>query len=192
MKNDFKEDFEYRKPQSKAKKKNSHKDLLIGILIIIVAILTAYVINSEKLSIVSDDSSSEYSTTILSDDESKYNDLQDDTEITSRSSQAETQTEQAEQTERTDSDYIEYHFRYTDRLDEHYIKHGIEMGFTSAEEYEKRASDIINSPDALTKNEKEDNDFCYFIESTGEFVVLSTDGYIRTYYITDKSYFDRQ
>ena len=42
-------------------------------------------------------------------------------------------------------------------------------------------------------------DFCssrtvFYVEATNEFVVLSTDGYIRTYFLPDggKRYFDRQ
>ena len=68
------------------------------------------------------------------------------------------------------------------------------MGFDSPEEYEKAASDVINNDDALFKTEKEDGDFVYYVEATNEFVVLSTDGYIRTYFWPDagKQYFDRQ
>ena len=52
----------------------------------------------------------------------------------------------------------------------------------------------ISSPDALHKLEKEDGDDVYYIESTNEFVIVSTDGYIRTYFNPDsgKDYFDRQ
>ena len=89
---------------------------------------------------------------------------------------------------------VTYKFRNKKLLDQHYDKHGKEMGFASAAEYEAAASAVINNPDALYKTEKEDGDGCYFIESTNEFVVLSTDGYIRTYFIPDsgKKYFDKQ
>ena len=68
------------------------------------------------------------------------------------------------------------------------------MGFKSAKDYEKAASDVINNPDALTKREKEDNDYVYYIEATNEFVILSEDGYIRTYFLPSagKAYYDRQ
>lgn len=85
-----------------------------------------------------------------------------------------------------------YRFRNQKLLDEHYEKHGREMGFSSAAEYEAAAAKVINNPNAQTKTEKEDGDGVYFIESTGEFVILSTDGFIRTYYIADKDYFLRQ
>ena len=61
------------------------------------------------------------------------------------------------------------------------------------------------SPDAFTvesasyltfrtedKLQAEDGDDLYFLESTGEFVVVSPAGYIRTYYLTDRDYFERQ
>ena len=88
---------------------------------------------------------------------------------------------------------MEYYFRTKNLRDSHYEKHGIEMGFSSADEYRHAASDVINNPDALSKIEKEDGDTCYYIEETDEFVVLSTDGYIRTYFNPGgKAYFDRQ
>ena len=88
----------------------------------------------------------------------------------------------------------EYTFRNSSLLENHYQKHGIEMGFGSASEYEKAASDVANSPDALHKKEKEDNDDVYYIEATNEFVVVSTDGFIRTYFkpSSGKAYYDRQ
>ena len=68
------------------------------------------------------------------------------------------------------------------------------MGFSSSQEYEKAASDVINNPKALSKIEKEDGDFVYYVEETNEFVILSTDGYIRTYFLPSqgKKYYDRQ
>ena len=93
-----------------------------------------------------------------------------------------------------DPDYISYHFRSDKLLTQHYEKHGIEMGFDSKESYEKAASDVINNPAALHKREAEDNDYVYYVEETNEFAVLSTDGYIRTYFLPSagKAYYDRQ
>ena len=73
-------------------------------------------------------------------------------------------------------------------------QHGKEMGFASSEEYEMAASDVINDPKSLHKTEKEDGDDIYYKEDTNEFVVVSTDGYVRTYFNPDagKKYFDRQ
>ena len=70
-------------------------------------------------------------------------------------------------------DYQEYHFRNEDLLESHYV---------------------VNDPDSLHKTEKEDGDDVYYKEDTNEFVVVSTDGYIRTYFNPDagRKYFDRQ
>ena len=87
-----------------------------------------------------------------------------------------------------------YCFRTQDLLEQHYEKHGVEMGFASAQEYELAASAVVTDPRALHKTEEEDGDDVYYIEETNEFIVVSTDGYIRTYFLPDagKAYFDRQ
>ena len=89
---------------------------------------------------------------------------------------------------------VEYRFRNSKYLNQHYEKHGIEMGFDSPESYEAAASAVVNNPDALHKIEAEDGDDVYYVEDTNEFVVLSTDGFIRTYFLPGggKAYFDRQ
>ena len=98
-------------------------------------------------------------------------------------------------TDDTEEDLIsEYTFRSEEQYISHYEKHGIEMGFASAEEYLAAANKVISSPDALYKLEAEDNDHVYYLEATNEFVVLSRDGYIRTYFLPDAGidYFNRQ
>lgn len=93
-----------------------------------------------------------------------------------------------------EAEYRELYFRSQKLLDQHYEKHGIEMGFDSAEEYEAAACDVVNDPEALHKTEKEDGDDIYYIEATNEFVVVSKDGYIRTYFLpsSGKKYYDKQ
>lgn len=97
-----------------------------------------------------------------------------------------------------ENSYVEYHFRNEKLLNQHFAKHGGEFsdyfGYETAEEYEKGASDVINNPDALYKTEAEDGDGVYYLESTNEFVILSTDGYIRTYFLPSSgiNYFNRQ
>lgn len=88
----------------------------------------------------------------------------------------------------------QYYFRNAKLLVQHYEKHGIEMGFASAEEYEAAASAVITNPDALHKKEQEDNDEVYYVEDTNEFAVLSDDGYIRTYFYPNAGikYYERQ
>ena len=85
-------------------------------------------------------------------------------------------------------------FRNTRLRQEHYEKHGIEMGFTSPEAYEQAAAAVVQNKDALHKLEEEDGDDVYYLGSTNEFVIVSTDGYIRTYFYPSngKDYFDRQ
>ncbi|HNX63857.1 MAG TPA: zinc-ribbon domain containing protein [Oscillospiraceae bacterium] len=89
---------------------------------------------------------------------------------------------------------VKFTFRNEQALNEHYQKHGIAMGFSSAQEYEEAAGNVVTSSDSLHKTEKEDGDDIYYNESTNEFVIISTDGYIRTYFYPDdgKEYFDRQ
>lgn len=85
-------------------------------------------------------------------------------------------------------------FRSDSLREEHFEKHGIEMGFASAKEYEKAASAVVSDSRALHKLEKEDNDDVYYIKETNEFVIVSTDGYIRTYFYPRDGieYFERQ
>lgn len=87
-----------------------------------------------------------------------------------------------------------YSFRSEKLLSEHYSKHGIEMGFASAQEYEAGAVAVIENAAALHKVEEEDGDEVYYLKSTNEFVVVSTDGYIRTYFKPDDgiAYYNRQ
>ena len=92
------------------------------------------------------------------------------------------------------SQVLQYTFRNERLLNQHYEKHGIEMGFATIEEYVEAANAVINHPDVLHKKEAEDNDDVYFLEATSEFVVVSTDGYIRTYFIPSGGidYYNRQ
>ena len=85
-------------------------------------------------------------------------------------------------------------FRSDSLREEHFEKHGIEMGFASAKEYEKAASAVVSDSRALHKLEEEDGDDVYYVEETNEFVIVSTDGYIRTYFYPRDGieYFERQ
>lgn len=91
-------------------------------------------------------------------------------------------------------DYVEYYFRNEDLLEQHFKKHGMEMGFESMEAYEAAASAVVYHPDVLTKTEAEDGDYVYYVEETNEFVIISPDGYIRTYFNPSAGieYFNRQ
>ena len=111
---------------------------------------------------------------------------------------AATETETTTFDDYSENTYVEYHFRSKKLLEQHFQKHGgefgSEFGYETAQDYEKGASDVINSSAALHKTEKDDGDEVYYIEDTNEFAVLSTDGYIRTYFRPDsgKKYYDKQ
>ena len=88
----------------------------------------------------------------------------------------------------------QYTVRNTELLEEHYQKHGIEMGFSSVEAYLAAANQVVNNSAVLSKKEEEDGDDVYYLEETNEFVVISTDGYIRTYFCPEDGidYYNRQ
>ena len=115
--------------------------------------------------------------------------------------QPETPASSTENTEPTSSEIepdsepaAEYTFRNETYLTQHFQKHGDEFDYETAEEYLAGANMVINDTNALTKTEKEDGDLVFYLESTNEFVILSTDGYIRTYFRPSDGldYFNRQ
>ena len=89
---------------------------------------------------------------------------------------------------------FQYTFRNETLLQQHYQKHGVEMGFSNAEEYLAAANRVVANSSALHKKEKEDGDDVYYLEASNEFVIVSTDGYIRTYFLPQNgmAYYDRQ
>lgn len=129
--------------------------------------------------------------------------LTEDTDAPKETSDEEENT-QSETQETSDDEEIafsepeveisDHTFRSKKLLNDHYKKHGLEMGFDSAEEYVENANRVISSPDVLYKLEEEDNDHVYYLEETNEFVVVSQDGYIRTYFNPSAGidYFNRQ
>ena len=105
-----------------------------------------------------------------------------------------TGNEAGDQTQKAGIYSPDYRFRSSKHLSDHYEKHGIDMGFDSAEEYERAAAAVVQNPDALHKTEAEDGDDVYYLEATNEFVIVSRDGYIRTYFKPDSGirYYNRQ
>ena len=120
------------------------------------------------------------------------------TETTSKTtSSSATTSDNTKSTSKTDSKNTSASnltFRNENLLNSHYEKHGKDMGFSSAKEYEKAAAAVVANSSALHKKEAEDGDDVYYIESTNEFVIVSTDGYIRTYFNPDTgiAYYNRQ
>ncbi len=85
-------------------------------------------------------------------------------------------------------------FRTPENLIDHFLEHGEETNCSSAEEYLIKANAVIQNPEAQSKYETDewDNDKIYYLSKTGEIVFVSTDEYIRTYFVADDEYFDRQ
>lgn len=94
---------------------------------------------------------------------------------------------------KTTDSVTDYVFRTQELLETHYYKHGKEMGFEDEKSYVEAANRVIIDPESLHKTQ-DDGDDVYYLESTNEFVVVSEDGYIRTYFSPDsgKRYYDRQ
>ena len=115
---------------------------------------------------------------------------QQTTVIVEEQIQAESQVVQEEQY----VSEITYYFRNEKLLNDHYEKHGKEMGFDSAKSYEAAANEVINHPDTLHRIEEEDGDDVYYLEENNGFVIVSIDGYIRTFFYPDDglAYFNRQ
>lgn len=88
----------------------------------------------------------------------------------------------------------QYTFRNADLLEDHFQKHGVEMGFATAQDYQAAASAVVNHKNALHKLEAEDGDDVYYLEESNEFVIVSTDGFIRTYFCPEAgiAYYHKQ
>lgn len=101
---------------------------------------------------------------------------------------------QSQGREQSGSQEIRYTFRTEEQLEDHFERHGVEMGFEDEEAYVAAANRVIASPDALHKLEAEDGDDVYYLEESNEFVVVSKKGYIRTYFEPDDglAYYERQ
>lgn len=80
------------------------------------------------------------------------------------------------------------------RLDEHFAKHGAELGITTKHEYLARARALVRGGPGVDTLRQRDGDTCYFRDATGEFAVLSASGVLRTYFRPNdgRRYFERQ
>lgn len=125
-----------------------------------------------------------------------------DTAKDNSATEQETSAETVQETPETDAQPAQsssvsapqYKFRNSELLNDHFEKHGKEMGFATAEDYQAAASAVVASANALHKLEAEDGDDVYYIESSNDFVIVSTDGYIRTYFRPNSGieYYNRQ
>lgn len=175
----------------------------LGVIIVLLIIVFAISLITGK-DLLSSDENSGSSTAITAKNTEAYPETETNYTETDASNKTSSATQKAADTKETstafstESEYVSYRFRSKSQLNQHFDKHGGEFkkdfGYKNADEYEKGASDVINNPKALCKTEKEDGDYVYYIEETNEFVVLSTDGYIRTYFRPNAGidYFNRQ
>lgn len=86
-----------------------------------------------------------------------------------------------------------YGFRTREQLDSHFEKHGSEFGGISREEYLRLANQLISDPNALQKTDP-DGDRLFYSEERNEFAVLTSDGFIRTFFRPEDGvdYWNRQ
>lgn len=88
----------------------------------------------------------------------------------------------------------EYTFANNKLWTSHFEKHGQEFPYKTKEDYLAGANKVINNPNSLHKTEKEDGDYVFYLEASNEFVIVSLDGYIRTYFKPSAgiNYYNRQ
>ena len=86
-----------------------------------------------------------------------------------------------------------YKFRSWQKLTDHFQKHRGEFGYSSEKDYLYHANLVINDPKSR-KAKQADGDEQYLNPDTCEYVVLSRDGYIRTYFRPGRCeyYFEKQ
>ncbi len=117
-------------------------------------------------------------------------------EISGMPEETATVTEISEETTtEEEKEYAEYSFRSKNQYVSHYEKHGAEFGDITIEEYLEMANDLINSDsETLHTKMSEDGDYLFYDEATNEFLVLSADGYIRTFFkpTAGIDYYNRQ
>jgi len=185
------------------KKQPSSKTSLVSIIGFILVCIIGFVLNqngdNRQSTNVGNDSSVVQSDESNIDNSSLYEAKNDDSNETTSLENNEQKSDSSisEKTlNDTDENHSEkkYSFRNDSYLTQHFEKHGNEFNYSSKEEYEEGARKVITSDKALHKTEAEDGDDVYYIEETNEFVIVSTDGYIRTYFRPKDGirYFNRQ
>lgn len=170
---------------------NKMKKIISSVAAVIIFIIGAYFYLNAPDEATGDDTESSYQQVI--DEEQTDGNVADDAigMVADESSQEEPDNSEATQSAIQEK---KYEFREQQYLDEHFKKHGSEFDYETAEEYLAGANRVINDPNSLYKTEAEDGDHIYYLESSNEFVVVSTDGYIRTYFKPSAGidYFNRQ
>ncbi len=166
------------------------KTYLKTIAFIMLLIMTAAIFSGCELSFDLDSAVSDIASGSLTeeqtytyDDTTRYSDTAEDTQTASDDNEDTSQEET-----------VVYTFRSEKYLNEHFEKHGSEFGYADSQEYLDGANRVINDKNSLHKLEAEDGDDVYYLENTNEFVIVSKDGYIRTYFKPSRGieYYNRQ
>ena len=191
-----KQEQESEETQSKSERTKSQKSntLLKSIITLIITLVLGTTAWNGVQENVSNDNNPNNNQTISTESNNSSENDETDTGNTSNSIQSNTSEHSNSNDDQITSEDSTLTFRNQKLLDSHYEKHGKEMGFSSAEEYEKAAARVVANKDALHKTEAEDGDDVYYIESTNEFVIVSQDGYLRTYFYPSDGldYYNRQ
>lgn len=125
----------------------------------------------------------------------------DEKEVEKPSEEKEPEKETASEKEIQNTSEVEskenektYTFRNKGLLKDHFEKHGAEFPYETKEDYVAGANIMLANPNKLHKTEKEDGDDVYYLEETNEFIIVSKDGYIRTYFKPSRGikYFNSQ
>lgn len=139
---------------------------------------------TETLSEIVPEDDTETSDGKISDEETSDSEKANDTVISEEITSADIPEASEADLSETEKAVQKYYFRSEKLFDSHYEKHGAEFGDITQDEYLDLANELINAEgeNILHKTEKEDGDFLYYDTETNEFLVLSTDGYIRTFF----------
>lgn len=91
-----------------------------------------------------------------------------------------------------DTALYKHTFYNTESMVEHYVKHGQQTNCASMEDYLCKANIVVADKASKTKIQKKDGDRVYYNPKTSEFVVIAKAGYLRTYFIANNKYYNKQ
>jgi hypothetical protein len=85
-----------------------------------------------------------------------------------------------------------HEFASPEQLESHFEKHGAEFGYNTPDEYLDGARRLISDQAGVETFTRSNGDILYYLESTNEFCVVSSNGTIRTYFKpqTGRSYWE--
>lgn len=80
------------------------------------------------------------------------------------------------------------------QLQAHFLKHGYQFGAISEHEYLEDARKLLNADAAsgVLAKTRENGDILHYNPKTREFAVMTAEGRIRTYFIADDNYWNKQ